>query len=460
LQRLLRRACGGGSDPACLELKATRKIQEKADLVVAALADMAQRNKKTGTTGEPLRVVLHRCGEGDGAACAEAALRYEEGKGVAKDARQGHRFHRLACALGYWFSCNNLTLMYEDSLGEKISRRMFRRMCDGGSAYGCYWIAARLMTGLGGLPRRPKQGEALMVKACHGGHGPACHDLAMGQPDEAKRRALLQRGCEGGCPDSCKAVKREAEARANLAAARKACLGEQAAGCHAAALSLSQLGGAPRLARAAAYLTKACQMKHGPACAELGRAHAAGSGVKQDRARAAALYGQACDLGHAAGCTELASALDRGEGIEEDTPRAMKLHARVCDAGHLASCHSLGELHLDPDAEGRQPAHGARLLLRACKGERYDACDALVTRTGRKGVSYAQVLAALKKMHRASRDDLVVRYSLHQLAYALGNPKPESYETNHHARISKDCRARKPGACAVKRLVHKIREGR
>ena len=34
-------------------------------------------------------------------------------------------------------------------LGEKISRRMFSRMCDRGSAYGCYWIAARLLSGLG-----------------------------------------------------------------------------------------------------------------------------------------------------------------------------------------------------------------------------------------------------------------------------------------------------------------------
>ncbi len=448
VQRLFRRACGGGSDAACMRLRSKSKVQKRADLVVAALTDMAQRNKKTGTTGEPLRAVSLRCDGGDGAACAEAALRHEDGKGVPKDAKKGHRFHRLACALGHWFSCNNLTLIYKDSLGEKLSRRMFSRMCESGSAYGCYWIAARLMSGLGGLPKRPKQGLELMKRACDGGHGPACYSVALRQADESKKRALLQRGCKGGCPDSCEELKHAADTSSELATARKACLKGRAVGCYTAAkklmeVTLANVNSLPRRQkRAVAYLTKACQMKHGPACTGLGDCYASGKGVLEDDKRAARLYDRGCKLGDPQGCSNLALAHDLGEGVKEDAPRAMALYDKACRARLLSACESLGERHLDSGASPRNRREGARLLLRACKGGRLEACE-----------GNGLVLRALNKLVRASKDDVVVRYSLQQLMYDLSNRKPERFRPKHYARIRKDCKARKTHACAVKRLV-------
>ena len=458
VQQLFRRACAGGSDAACLLLQGKSKIQKRTDLMLSALTDMAQRNKKTGTTGEPLRAVLFKCRGGIGAACAEAALRYEDGKGVSKDAPKGHRFHRLACALGHWFSCNNLTLLYQDKLGEKVSRRMFSRMCDGGSAYGCYWIAARLLSGLG-LPKRPKQGLKLMKKSCDGGHGPACYSLALSETDESKKETLLQRGCKGGCPDSCQELKQVAQSESQVAAAKMSCRKGEAKGCHTAgmqlmAIDLAKLPAPPRRQkRALAYLTKARQMKHGPGCTELGNCFDAGKGVKEDKERAARLFGQGCKLGDAGGCSKLALAHDLGEGVKKNVPRAMALYGRACKAGQLSSCQSLGERHLDPDFTPRNPRKGARLLMRACKGGEHEACESIVKRVGKGSIGYGLVLRALKKLQRASKDDVVVAYSLQQLLYDLGNKKPDQYRPRYYKLISKDCRARKPRACAVKRLV-------
>ena len=460
VQQLWRRACGAGSDEACLLLVQKSKMETRTDLVVAALTEMAQRNKKSGTIKGTLASFTARCEGGHGSSCSEAALRHEEGKGVPKNPRLGRHYHRLACALGYWFSCNNLTLIYEDRLGEKISRRMFMRMCQRDSAYGCYWIAARLLSGLGGLPKRPKQGQALMKKSCDGGYGTACYSLALGQSDEQQKTALLQRGCKGGSPDACEELKRTTGARAALVKARKACLGDRGEGCYTAGLKLMQLDLAMlpskphRQQRAVAYLTKGCQLKHGPACTELGLCHADGKGVARDRKRAAALYGQGCTLGHASGCARLANCHELGEGVPRDRKQAAVLYQKACHAGLLSACRSLGELYLEREnGPPRAPRKGARLLLRACTGGEHDACEAIARRLGRKGVAYPQVLAALRKLRRASKDEMVVRFSYGILLAELGDRKPPAHRRDFFGIIRAACKVRKPAACAVKRLI-------
>ena len=63
-------------------------------------------------------------------------------------------------------------------------------------------------------------------------------------------------------------------------------------------------------------------------------------------------------------------------------PRARALYARARKAKHLPACQSLGELHLDLDVAARNPRKGARLLLRACEGNRYEVCEGLITVKG------------------------------------------------------------------------------
>ena len=97
-----------------------------------------------------------KCTAGDGASCSTLALLYQDGKSVPADRKKAHEYFRLACQQGHWPSCNNLTVEYKDPLGEVESRKRFKKLCDGGDAQSCYWLGARYISGLGGLPEKPK----------------------------------------------------------------------------------------------------------------------------------------------------------------------------------------------------------------------------------------------------------------------------------------------------------------
>jgi len=91
--------------------------------------------------------------------------------------------------------------------------------------------------------------------------------------------------------------------------------------------------------------------------------------------------------------------------------------------------------------------------MRACKGGEHEACESIARRVGQGGIGCGLVLRALEKLRRSSDYDVVALYSLQQLLYALGNKKPGPYGPKYYKVISRDCKARKPRACAVKRLV-------
>lgn len=148
-----------------------------------------------------------RCEAGDATACGQLADTLE-----SSDPTQAQALHRRACTGGYWYSCNDLTVLYNDPIGEQQSRRKFEAECEAGNASSCYWIGARLTSGFGGLPKDEGRGRAFLQRACDGGYGTGCYTLAapllyQTPPDVAGWRKGMEKGCRGGSPDACAELK-------------------------------------------------------------------------------------------------------------------------------------------------------------------------------------------------------------------------------------------------------------
>ncbi len=128
----------------------------------------------------------------------------------------------MGCAGGYTPSCNDLTVLYGDPLGERIVLAGFLEGCAAGRASDCYWAGARLESGFGGVPRDEARGRELLARSCEGGYGTACYGLAgplltADPPDVDGWLRGMDRACRGGSPDGC------AELATPLADLRAAC---------------------------------------------------------------------------------------------------------------------------------------------------------------------------------------------------------------------------------------------
>ncbi|MBN2497212.1 MAG: sel1 repeat family protein [Deltaproteobacteria bacterium] len=195
--------CGAGRDDACLALRQLRPLAG-----VDALAGDVLRKKAQGPPAPSERACL----AGDAAACASLALRDKV------DAERAHRWHRLACAQGYWFSCNNLELEHGDLLGARISLIQYRQACaqdrgtginPGADCYCYYAHYTRLGQIDGEDPDEKKAALAALRKSCDLGYGTACYSLAAKAMfyDPDSYPALLRLACERGSPDACEELR-------------------------------------------------------------------------------------------------------------------------------------------------------------------------------------------------------------------------------------------------------------
>jgi len=162
-------------------------------------------------SGDALVEVERLCLSGQAARCAEAAVRWRDGDGVAADRDKALGWFRAACVGGYWYACNDLTLM-GDPLGEKVSLAKFIDECEGGSASSCYQAGARLRVGYMGAPKDDERGRALLQKSCDSGYGTGCYTLGWPllfaeRPDIDAYFQMMVKGCMGGSPDACSELK-------------------------------------------------------------------------------------------------------------------------------------------------------------------------------------------------------------------------------------------------------------
>ncbi len=95
--------------------------------------------------------------------------------------------------------------------------------------------------------------------------------------------------------------------------------------------------------KARKYFEKACELKDGGGCFNLGRLYYYGEGVEKDFKKAFALFEKACDLNNSGGCGTLGMLYEFGQGVEKNLTKADQYISKACKLGDQEACEALKE---------------------------------------------------------------------------------------------------------------------
>ncbi|GAA7401207.1 hypothetical protein MM0348_05620 [Helicobacter pylori] len=79
------------------------------------------------------------------------------------------------------------------------------------------------------------------------------------------------------------------------------------------------------------YFSKACGLKDGDGCFNLGRLYYYGEGVEKDFKKALALFEKACDLNNSGGCGSLGMLYENDQGVEKNLTKAAQFYTKACE---------------------------------------------------------------------------------------------------------------------------------
>ncbi len=226
-------------------------------------------------------------------------------------------FYGAACIRGQGDACHNLGVMLQSGDGIDVDSKRanfyFARGCERDVPQSCGAVA-NVMERVGGELGTTFE---LMRRACEGGSGASCHNLAVafkngtGVPQDEKAAInLFDRGCEAGVLESCNSL---------------------------AALSMLK-NGKRNPTRALNAFRSACEGGDGAGCANLGTMLLIGDGVAPDPKAAADANRTACERGIGQSCARLAGQYRAGKGVPVDVARAYELDSKACAAGVATSC--------------------------------------------------------------------------------------------------------------------------
>jgi len=264
---------------------------------------------------------------------------------------------------------------------------LMKQGCDAGSLRSCAYLSLAYAVGLG-VRQDVTTGVQIAAKACTGGDGRACYELARMlisslpglKNDEARAAGLFQRACDSGYPNGCSFLadfylKGTAVPKDPVRAAvlfRRACDGGHGYGCAKTGETFETGRGAVRdEARATALYTRGCNLKNMDACADLGRILFA-----KDRQGAKKALDQACSDTDQTGSSKLISCAAMKLAFA-DNRFAFKMiddlqdFNDACAGGDAHACTSLGLINA---AAGFNPA-GTKSLSKGCAGGDRFACE-------------------------------------------------------------------------------------
>ncbi len=95
--------------------------------------------------------------------------------------------------------------------------------------------------------------------------------------------------------------------------------------------------------KARKYFEKACELKDGGGCFNLGRLYYYGEGVEKDLIKATYFYSKACELKESFGCGALAVLYINGQGVEKNLTKADQYFSKACKLGNQEACEALKE---------------------------------------------------------------------------------------------------------------------
>jgi TPR repeat protein len=325
----------------------------------------------SSSTG-PARTPEAACeASGDAEACAAAAELYFDGGINLPGPRAGRGVHVLDHARSY---------------------RYASVACEKGHAFGCALLGYHHQDGLGGAEWSAAKAIAAYEKACAGGAGVGCYNLASmyyggqgvvadevrGDAYKAKARAAWEAACRGSGPRWCTNLAfllREEDAAANRARCleldQRTCDHQVLIGCTEAARDRAALGRSTsgELDR---ELGRLCEAGEPTACTLAGSA-LIGGGITADATRGLALVVRGCEIGDSRGCWLAGSEYATGKVVTADLARADRYIRMACDRALGAACMAVAE---DSASRGEH-AVAAAFARRACQMGQGEACTML-----------------------------------------------------------------------------------
>ena len=322
---LLEEACVGGSTPGCVKSGRVAKNQQA-------------------------------CASGDGEACFNAGLFYQDNKGPLASVinnRVKARYHfQKACEAGHAEGCAGLD---QDSAVSSVERSDIESVIVSETVYD---LKGRAVIYTLELDAREDLTE---------GENPL-HMLAVEDHLDNSTKYdtdSIKKDCFGDDPLQCYNfaivnllfinIEKRFESEENEPASVRlktamglfamACEAGHVGACHQVGRGFWKGHGLPRdPAKAAVLFQRICSDDAPVACSDLANIHYAGHGVKQDSAKAASLNERACDLGLSISCTNLGVAYEMGEGVARDARKALTLYERACESGEANACDRFAAL--------------------------------------------------------------------------------------------------------------------
>jgi TPR repeat protein len=175
----------------------------------SCVEESLRRNPKNPEAREAAAVFAEACKLGDAAACSVHGLMLELGAGVPSDAPQARALYAKACSAQNQRACANLSRLELQTATDVVdiaqAQNRLLIACEEGEASACAF-AGSLSSST--QDRDPETTAALLTKACNRGQTSACYDLAeatrTGAPPSVAEIELYVKACLGGHEPACK----------------------------------------------------------------------------------------------------------------------------------------------------------------------------------------------------------------------------------------------------------------
>jgi uncharacterized protein len=327
------------------------------------------------------------CSAHDTRACNVAAEALFDGKnGAPFDPKRSFPLAKTACDAGDAFGCALLGYHYQDGSGTPWSAARaiaaYDKACRGGAGVACYNLAGMYGGGHGIVVDHAKY-DAYTEKArlawnasCDGSDTRWCTNAGflIEDKDRAAAEVRYRRGCDRGDPIACVQVARvglqtgKLKPDAFIAAVDRICTSGEVVACGVLASFLD--GGANGVIkdakRAFEVAKKACDMNDASSCEVVGTAYARGDVVARDYQATDRYLRLACERRSAEACVLLA----RAHASDADgAPFAQ----RGCEMNNAEACEEMAQLRKGKSDE-------VMWLREACERGRGDPCGTLIDR--------------------------------------------------------------------------------
>lgn len=221
--------------------------------------------------------------------------------------------YQKACDAGDAFYCQALGVALANGKGTPVDKARaaaaFIKACDDDAVVACRYAGDLYMAG-DGVKKDTARATTLYRRACDHHDAEACNKIKLAgvpsaSPMPSGSRTMAQHGAPDKTPPSATDFS-ATERQVKLGVLKRNCLGGDGKSCRLLADALDSGRGWNRTSLQQATLyEKACVLKDGSGCYQIGQLYKNGYGVLKDDARAQAAFKQGCAYGNKGSCLML-----------------------------------------------------------------------------------------------------------------------------------------------------------